>query len=334
MSKSIGNIIPAKKAMNDMGADILRLWVASADYRNEIAASDEIFKRTSDTYRRIRNTARFLLANLAGFEPARDSVSGDDMLPLDRWIVSKARELQSELVEAYETYQFHHVYHKVHNFCSGELGGFYLDVIKDRQYTTQTNSIARRSCQTALYHMAEALSRWIAPILSFTAEEIWENLPGERAASVFLSEWYELPASDAADAMGDTFWSCCLAVRQDVNKAMEAERAQGNIRGSLDANVVLYATSELRQMLETLGDELRFVLITSGAELADLADAPAEALVGDVEGLKVLVSASDAEKCERCWHRRDDIGSFEEHQTLCGRCVTNVSGEGEVRHYA
>lgn len=334
MSKSIGNIIPAKKAMNDMGADILRLWVASADYRNEIAASDEIFKRTSDTYRRIRNTARFLLANLAGFEPTRDAVSGDDMLPLDRWIVSKAQELQSELVEAYETYQFHHVYHKVHNFCSGELGGFYLDVIKDRQYTTQTNSIARRSCQTALYYMAEALSRWIAPILSFTAEEIWENLPGERAASVFLSEWYELPASDASDAMGDTFWSCCLAVRQDVNKAMEAERAQGNIRGSLDANVVLYATSELRQMLETLGDELRFVLITSGAELADLADAPAEALVGDVEGLKVLVSASDAEKCDRCWHRRDDIGSFEEHPTLCGRCVTNVSGEGEVRHYA
>ena len=334
MSKSIGNIIPAKKAMNDMGADILRLWVASADYRNEIAASDEIFKRTSDTYRRIRNTARFLLANLAGFEPTRDAVSGDDMLPLDRWIVSKAQELQSELLEAYETYQFHHVYHKVHNFCSGELGGFYLDVIKDRQYTTQTNSIARRSCQTALYHMAEALSRWIAPILSFTAEEIWENLPGERAASVFLSEWYELPAADASDAMGDAFWSCCLAVRQDVNKAMEAERAQGNIRGSLDANVVLYATSELRQMLETLGDELRFVLITSGAELADLADAPAEALVGDVEGLKVLVSASDAEKCERCWHRRDDIGSFEEHPTLCGRCVTNVAGEGEVRHYA
>ena len=334
MSKSIGNIIPAKKAMNDMGADILRLWVASADYRNEIAASDEIFKRTSDTYRRIRNTARFLLANLAGFEPARDAVSGDDMLPLDRWIVSKSQELQSELVEAYETYQFHHVYHKVHNFCSGELGGFYLDVIKDRQYTTQTNSIARRSCQTALYHMAEALSRWIAPILSFTAEEIWENLPGEREASVFLTEWYQLPASEASDGMGDAFWSSCLAVRQDVNKAMEAERAQGNIRGSLDANVVLYATSELRQMLTTLGDELRFVLITSGAELADIADAPAEALAGEVEGLRVRVSASDAEKCERCWHRRDDIGSVEEHPTLCGRCVTNVAGEGEVRHYA
>ena len=334
MSKSIGNIIPAKKAMNDMGADILRLWVASADYRNEIAASDEIFKRTSDTYRRIRNTARFLLANLAGFEPERDAVSGDELLPLDRWIVSKAQGLQSELVEAYETYQFHHVYHKVHNFCSGELGGFYLDVIKDRQYTTQTNSLARRSCQTALYHMAEALSRWVAPVLSFTAEEIWENLPGDREASVFLSEWYKLPISNASDAMGDAFWSSCVAVRQDVNKAMEAERAQGNIRGSLDAIVTLYATSELRQILATLGDELRFVLITSGADLADIADAPTEALAGEVEGLKVLVSASDAEKCERCWHRRDDIGSAAEHPTLCGRCVTNVDGEGEVRHYA
>ncbi|MGB1175095.1 MAG: isoleucine--tRNA ligase [Luminiphilus sp.] len=334
MSKSIGNIIPAKKAMNDMGADILRLWVASADYRNEIAASDEIFKRTSDTYRRIRNTARFLLANLAGFEPTRDAVSSDELLPLDRWIVSKAQALQSELVEAYETYQFHHVYHKVHNFCSGELGGFYLDVIKDRQYTTQTNSVARRSCQTALYHMAEALSRWVAPILSFTAEEIWENLPGDREASVFLTEWYELPAPNGTDAMGDAFWSACLAVRQDVNKAMEAERAQGNIRGSLDANVILYATSDLRQMLATLGDELRFVLITSGAELADIYAAPADALAGEVEGLKVSVSASDAEKCERCWHRRDDIGSVAEHPTLCGRCVTNVAGEGEVRHYA
>jgi isoleucyl-tRNA synthetase len=334
MSKSIGNIIPAKKAMNDMGADILRLWVASADYRNEIAASDEIFKRTSDTYRRIRNTARFLLANLAGFEPGRDVVSSDELLPLDRWIVSKAQELQSELLEAYETYQFHHVYHKVHNFCSGELGGFYLDVIKDRQYTTQTNSLARRSCQTALYHMAEALSRWVAPILSFTAEEIWENLPGDREASVFLTEWYDLPTAKESDAMGDTFWSVCLAVRQDVNKAMEAERAQGNLRGSLDANITLFVTLELRQMLAMLDDELRFVLITSDAELADLADAPAQAVAGELEGLKVVVTASEAEKCERCWHRRDDIGSVAEHPTLCGRCVTNVAGEGEVRHYA
>lgn len=334
MSKSIGNIIPAKKAMNDMGADILRLWVSSADYRNEIAASDEIFKRTSDTYRRIRNTARFLLANLAGFEPATDLVDSSELLPLDRWIVSKTRDLQSELIEAYDTYQFHHVYHKVHNFCSGELGGFYLDVIKDRQYTTQTNSLARRSCQTALYHMAEAISRWIAPVLSFTAEEIWENLPGERAESVFLAAWYELPSLDGGESMGDAFWTTCLAVRQDVNKAMEAERAAGNIRGSLDASVALYVSGELKASLESLGDELRFVLITSGAELVDIAEAPNHAMTGDVEGLKVVVSASTAEKCERCWHRRDDVGAHADHPTLCGRCVSNVAGEGETRHYA
>ena len=334
MSKSIGNIIPAKKAMNDMGADILRLWVSSADYRNEIAASDEIFKRTSDTYRRIRNTARFLLANLAGFEPATDVVDSTELLPLDRWIVSKTRDLQAELIEAYDTYQFHHVYHKVHNFCSGELGGFYLDVIKDRQYTTQTNSLARRSCQTALYHMAEAISRWIAPVLSFTAEEIWENLPGDRAESVFLAEWYELPSMDGSDSMGDAFWTTCLAVRQDVNKAMEAERAAGNIRGSLDASVVLYVSEDLKAALETLGDELRFVLITSGATLTHITQAPTEAMAGDVEGLKVVVSASVAEKCERCWHRRDDVGTHADHPTLCGRCVSNVAGSGETRHYA
>ncbi|MDB2668221.1 class I tRNA ligase family protein, partial [Luminiphilus sp.] len=297
MSKSIGNIIPAKKAMNDMGADTLRLWVSSADYRNEIAASDEIFKRTADTYRRIRNTSRFLLANLAGFEPARDLVDSAQLLPLDQWIVSKARDLQVELLEAYDTYQFHHVYHKVHNFCSGELGGFYLDVIKDRQYTTQTNSLARRSCQTALYHLAEAISRWIAPILSFTAEEIWENLPGERTESVFLSEWYDLDVVHDREEMGDAFWSLCLAVRQDVNKAMEAERAAGHIRGSLDATVTLYASSELRALLASLEDELRFVLITSAVDLAPLNEAPEGALEGEVEGLKVVVSASTAEKC-------------------------------------
>ena len=334
MSKSIGNIIPAKKAMNDMGADILRLWVSSADYRNEIAASDEIFKRTADTYRRIRNTSRFLLANLAGFEPARDLVGSADLLPLDQWIVSEARDLQAELLEAYDTYQFHHVYHKVHNFCSGELGGFYLDVIKDRQYTTQTNSLARRSCQTALYHLAEAISRWIAPILSFTAEEIWENLPGERTESVFLSEWYDLDVVHDREEMGDAFWSLCLAVRQDVNKAMEAERAAGHIRGSLDATVTLYASSELRALLASLEDELRFVLITSAVDLAPLNEAPEGALEGEVEGLKVVVSASTAEKCERCWHRRADIGTFADHPTLCGRCVTNIVGEGEIRYYA
>ncbi len=334
MSKSLGNIIPAKKAMNDIGADVLRLWVSSADYRNEIAASDEIFKRTADAYRRIRNTARFLLANLAGFDPSRDQLSAAELLPLDRWIIRRAAALQAELLDAYDTYQFHHVYHKVHNFCSGELGGFYLDVIKDRQYTTQADSQPRRSAQTALYHLAEALACWIAPVLSFTAEEIWENLPGEHASSVFLSAWYELPGDVADDEFDDDFWSTCQQVRQDVNKALEASRAEGNVRGSLDANVALYASDELRATLEHLGDELRFVLITSDATCSALDEAPAEAFAGELEGLRVVVVASNAEKCERCWHKRDDVGQVAAHPTLCVRCVTNVDGEGEVRHYA
>ena len=334
MSKSLGNIIPAKKAMNDIGADVLRLWVSSADYRNEIAASDEIFKRTADAYRRIRNTARFLLANLAGFDPSRDQLSSAELLPLDRWIIRRAAALQAELLDAYDTYQFHHVYHKVHNFCSGELGGFYLDVIKDRQYTTQADSQPRRSAQTALYHLAEALACWIAPVLSFTAEEIWENLPGEHASSVFLSTWYELPGDVTDDEFDDEFWSTCQQVRQDVNKALEASRAEGKVRGSLDANVTLYASDELRATLERLDDELRFVLITSDAVCSTLDEAPADAFAGELEGLRVVVVASDAEKCERCWHKRDDVGQVAAHPTLCVRCVTNVDGEGEVRHYA
>ena len=335
MSKSLGNIIPAKKAMNDLGADVVRLWVSSADYRNDLAASDEIFKRTGDAYRRIRNTSRFLLANLAGFEPTQHRLADDQLLPLDRWICGRAAKLQAELVKAYDQYQFHQIFHKVHNFCGGELGGFYLDIIKDRQYTTQADSHPRRSAQTALWHLAEALCRWIAPILSFTAEEIWENLPGEHARSVFLTQWYQgLPTANADEAMGDTFWSEMLEVRQDVNKAMEAKRAAGELKGGLDANVVLYADGALKAQLDSLGDELRFVLITSGASVADVSGAPASAFAGEVTGLKIAVDVASAEKCERCWHRREDVGSHEVHPTLCGRCVTNVDGEGETRHYA
>ena len=335
MSKSVGNIISAKKAMSDMGADILRLWVASSDYRNEIAASDEIFKRTGDAYRRIRNTSRFLLSNLSGFDPASHAVTDDALLPLDRWICSRAAELQRELITSYSTYQFHQVFHKVHNFCGGELGGFYLDIIKDRQYTTQSDSHPRRSAQTALWHLAEALCRWIAPILSFTAEEVWENLPGNREASVFLTEWYsDLPGDDGAVAMNDAFWSELLQVRQDVNRALEARRSAGELKGGLDAEVTLHAAPELQARLATLGDELRFVLITSSAFLAPLADAPEQAFRGDVPGLAVQVEVSANEKCERCWHRRSDVGETAAHPTLCSRCVVNVAGAGETRQYA
>ncbi|GAB3281157.1 isoleucine--tRNA ligase [Parahaliea aestuarii] len=335
MSKSIGNIIPAKKAMNDQGADILRLWVAGADFRGEIAVSDEIFKRTGDAYRRIRNTARFLLSNLSGFDPATDALPCEDMLSLDRWAVDRAAALQAELLKDYEAYHFHQIYHKLHNFCTGDLGGFYLDVIKDRQYTTQADSVARRSAQTAMFHIAEAMVRWMAPILSFTAEEIWENLPGERAGSVFLVEWYDQLASlEPGARLGREYWQQVMAVRDAVNKEIEVQRGAGRVRGSLDTAVTLYCSDDLLSALGELGEELRFVLISSGAALAPLADAPADVAVTEIDGLCLQVVASGDEKCERCWHRRPEVGSLEAHPTLCGRCVENIDGSGEQRRYA
>jgi isoleucyl-tRNA synthetase len=335
MSKSIGNIIAPKTVMNELGADILRLWVAATDYRGELAVSDEIFKRTADSYRRIRNTARFLLSNLNGFDPAQDALAYADMLSLDRWAVDRAALLQTELAESYADYQFHHIYQKLHNFCANDLGGFYLDVIKDRQYTTRADSLARRSAQTAMYHIAEALVRWIAPILSFTAEEIWENLPGARGESVFLEQWYEgLETIGADEAMGREYWQQMMAVRAAVNKEMEARRAAGELRGSLDAEVSLYVAPELEQLLQALGDELRFVLITSAARLAPLAEAPEAAADTDLGGLRLLVEVSSDEKCERCWHRRPEVGRIAEHPTLCERCVENIDGDGEVRSFA
>ncbi len=335
MSKSMGNVISAKKAINDLGADVLRLWVSAADYKNEIAASDEIFKRTGDAYRRIRNTARFLLANLSGFEPQKDALPMNSLLPLDQWIICKAREVQSFIVAAYENYQFHQVYHRVHNFCSGELGGFYLDIIKDRQYTTPEDSIARRSVQTSLFHLSEALCRWIAPILSFTAEEISENLPGLRPDSIFLTEWYDsLPIQIDNQSLSSEFWEKMVLVRQQVNKALENQREKGELRGSLDAQVVLYADSDLARQLSILGEELRFVLITSEAHVADFYQAPADSMVSDSLPLKIGVSPALGTKCERCWHRRTDVGIDSAHPKLCGRCIINIEGSGEVRRFA
>ena len=335
MSKSLGNIIPADKAMKDLGADVLRLYVSAADYRNEISASDEIFKRTADAYRRIRNTARFLLANLAGFDPLTDALPIEQLLPLDRWILGQAHALQSDLRTAYDEYQFHHVYHRLHNFCSGELGGFYLDIIKDRQYTTATDSLPRRSAQTSLFHLAEALCRWIAPILSFTAEELWENMPGERVDSVFLTQWYDaLPAPETEGPLNADFWSEMMSVRQQVNKALELAREQGNLRASLDAAVTLYAEGPLSERLRSLGDELRFVLITSEATVVETSSAPDGAVEAEGMALRIQVEPAVSEKCERCWHRRPDVGEHSAHPTLCGRCVTNIEGPGEVREFA
>lgn len=334
-SKSLGNVIAPQSVMDKLGADILRLWVASTDYSNEMAVSDEILKRTADVYRRIRNTSRFLLANLTGFDPARDMVAFEDMIALDRWVVDRALQLQERIQKAYEEYRFLDVYQQVHTFCVRDLGGFYLDIIKDRQYTTQADSLARRSCQSALYHVIEALSRWVAPILSFTAEEIYEHIPGKRGDSVLLETYYtDLKPLDADAEMGREYWEAVLEVKQAVNKRLEEARSEGAIKGSLDSEVTLYVSDELNVLLSQLGDELRFVLITSEATLKPLADAEASAY-SELEGLKVAVVVSAFEKCERSWERRPDVGTHPEHPTLCKRSILNLpDGPGEVRHYA
>ncbi|OQX39735.1 MAG: isoleucine--tRNA ligase [Oceanospirillales bacterium LUC14_002_19_P2] len=333
MSKSIGNVIAPQSVMNSLGADVLRLWVAATDYSAEMTVSDEILKRSSDTYRRIRNTARFLLSNLNGFDPATDCVPASEMLPLDSWAVDRALQLQQEIVSSYQKYNFLNVYQKVQNFCALDLGSFYLDIIKDRQYTTQANSLARRSCQTAMYHIVEALARWIAPILSFTADEIWQQLPGERSASIHTETWYEGLHALEHPTMNREFWQRIMTAKTAVNKALEEARNVGVIGSGLEAEVTLFTDEALMQDLAALGDELRFVLITSRADLTPLADAT-DAYTTELEGLKVAVKASSFEKCVRCWHRREDVGTSEEHPELCGRCIENVEGEGEVRHFA
>ena len=334
MSKSLGNTIAPQEVTNKLGADILRLWVASTDYRGEIAVSDEILKRAADAYRRVRNTSRFLLANLNGFS-LDDAVPEQDMVALDRWIVGRAKALQEELISAYEQYDLLVVTQKLIHFCSIELGAFYLDVVKDRQYTAQADSVARRSCQTALYHIVEALVRWMAPITSFTAQEIWEALPGERNPFVFTETWYTgFDSFTQDDTFGDDFWHRVLDVKDAVNQAMEQSRKDGKLGGSLEADIALYASEELFETLQQLQDELRFVLITSGVSLHKAEDAPSDAKPTALEGLAVIVAKSQGTKCVRCWHHREDVGADNAYPELCGRCITNVAGDGETRHYA
>ncbi|MDX1451262.1 MAG: isoleucine--tRNA ligase [Oleiphilaceae bacterium] len=339
MSKSIGNVVAPQEVMNKLGADILRLWVAATDYSGEMTVSDEILKRNADSYRRLRNTARFLLSNINGFEPARDLLPAQDMLALDRWAVDRAAILQQQIQTAYDNYNFHDVVQKLVQFCVGELGGFYLDIIKDRQYTTKSDSIARRSCQTAMYHILEAMARWFAPILSFTADEIWSSLPapaqGERSMSVQLETWYQdLPELPEDAVQGRAFWARVMAVKDAVNKRLEEERNAGKVKGSLTTEVTLYCEGELFTTLETLGEELRFVLITSGASVQPLSAATEAAQPCELEGLRLDVVATGHAKCDRCWHHRPEVGEDAQHPSLCGRCISNVEGEGEVRYFA
>jgi isoleucyl-tRNA synthetase len=335
MSKSLGNVVSPVKVMNTLGADVMRLWVAAADYRGEMTVSDEILKRVSDAYRRIRNTARFLLGNLDGFTPDQ-ALEPADMLPLDRWAVDRASQLQSQVEQAYDDFQFLQVYQRVHNFCAFEMGAFYLDILKDRLYTTGYDSPARKSAQTAMYHVLEAMTRWIAPVLSFTAEEIHQFVPGERSDSIFLETWYE-GLFELENAGAERLrWKRVIQVRDAVSKSIETVRKEGKAGSSLAVEVDVWLDGDLLDAVVSMGDELRFVLLTSEARVGPLAAAPADAQRYRLEegDMALIVTPSEQEKCVRCWHYRADVGSDPEHSEICGRCVENIFGAGEKRQIA
>lgn len=334
MSKSLGNVLPPQQVINDKGADVLRLWVAATDYSSEMTVSDEILKRTGDSYRRIRNTARFFLSNLDDFDPSEDLVNFADMLELDLWALNLTISLHKEILMAYDSYQLHHIYQKLHNFCVTDMGGFYLNIIKDRQYTCQNNSIARRSAQTAIYYILEYFVRWISPILSFTADEIWGFMPGDKEESVFFTEWLEL-SNISETKIKDQEWKIIIEIRNIVNKILEDKKAEG-IQKSLEAEIIIYAEKSLLDILGKLENELRFIFITSEANIKpinDLVDKD-DIISTEMEGLKVKVKKTDYIKCQRCWHHVENIGSNKDHPNICNRCIQNLEGEGEIRIYA
>ncbi|MHB1567492.1 MAG: isoleucine--tRNA ligase [Acidiferrobacter sp.] len=333
MAKSRGNGMEPGEITEKLGADVLRLWVAATDYRTEMALSPEILKRVTESYRRLRNTARYLLANLDGFDPARGLLAVDDLLVLDRWALAHAARLDDEIRSAYAQFQFHLVTQNVHQFCVVDLGGFYLDVLKDRLYTSPAASLERRSAQTALYHILEALVRYLAPILSFTAEEIWRYMPGVRGPSVFLNTWYE-PLTSAASTAGEGAWQQLLALRSAVGPEIERLRVAGAIGASLDSEIDLYVSDTTAGFLATLGDELRYVFIASDVRVHPLARHPATAVATAREDLRVQVTPSPYAKCARCWHHRADVGAAAGHPQLCGRCFAAVSGAPQQRKYA
>ena len=321
MSKSLNNGIEPQVINQKLGAEIIRLWVAASDYSGDIAGDDKILARVVDGYRRIRNTLRFLLANVSDFDVAADSVGPDELLEVDRFALARASQLQDEILAHFQVYEFHPVVAKLQVYCSEDLGAFYLDVLKDRLYTTAPKSLARRSAQTALWHITQAMLRWMAPFMSFTAEEAWAVFAPGRG-SIFKQTYWPLATPDAALLAK---WAAIRQVREAVNKAIEDLRSAGGVGASLQATVTVTAPPETHALLASLGDDLKFVFITSAVTLQAGADGSA---------LAVDVAAATAPKCERCWHYRDDVGSDPAHPTICGRCVSNLHGDGEVRHIA
>jgi isoleucyl-tRNA synthetase len=332
MSKSLGNILAPQKLTSTLGADVIRLWVAATDYANEMSVSEEIFKRIGDSYRRMRNTLRFLLGNLHGFNPKEDAVDFDELVAIDQWAIAKTFALQNDVVTAYRNYEFHKIYQEIHNFCVVELGGFYLDIIKDRLYTTGARSKPRRSAQTALNHIAQAMVRWLAPILSFTAEEAWKHLPGMADESVFLSTWHQFPAGAERDPTID--WAALIALKADVSRELERLRALGSLGSSLEAEVTVHVPPSLAPRFQIMHDELRFLLITGDAKVSASGTTSPSAVRATQEDVWIEVKPSSSPKCVRCYQLRADVGSNPNHPQICARCVLNVEGPGEERHFA
>jgi isoleucyl-tRNA synthetase len=329
MSKSIGNTVAPQKVSDTLGADILRLWVAATDYTSELSISDEILKRVTESYRRIRNTLRFLLANTSDFDAKKNAVPVAELLEIDRYALANMAALQADLARHYERYEFHPVVSKLQNFCSEDLGGFYLDILKDRLYTSAVDSKARRSAQTALWHITQSLLRLMAPILCFTAEEAWASFAGEEAfkasdETIYTQTWWQLPALADAEALMAKY-ATIIAVRADVTKQLEELRGSGAIGSSLQAELEIKAAGDKFKALASLDDDLKFIFITSLAKAVEVASEAEEA---------VNVAASTAQKCERCWHYRADVGSHADHPGLCGRCHSNLFGAGESRKFA
>jgi isoleucyl-tRNA synthetase len=321
MSKSVGNVIEPQKVAGTLGAEILRLWVAATDYSGELSISDEILKRVVESYRRIRNTLRFLLANLADFDPKAHALPVGDWLEIDRYAVARTRSLQNSVTADYERYEFHTAVARVQNFCSEDLGGFYLDILKDRLYTTRQESPPRRSAQNALYHITQSLLRLIAPILSFTAEEAW-RVANPNDETIFVHTWHQLPVIEQEEALRNA-WEDIRQLREIVNKHLEEKRVAGQIGSSLAAELDIYARGPAYDSLTHLGNDLRFVFITSRATV-HFAEGP----------IKVIVTPSPHPKCERCWHYRAEVGADTGHPDICGRCVANLYGAGEPRSHA
>jgi isoleucyl-tRNA synthetase len=318
-------VVAPQEVIDKYGAEVLRLWVSAADYRDDVRISQEILTHLAEAYRRIRNTSRYLLGNLSDFDPAQDMVADDQLLEIDRWALHRLQKLVQRIEKAYDDFEFHAVYHSLHNFCAVDMSAFYLDILKDRLYTAKATSVERRSGQTVMYRVLSAMVRLMAPVLSFTADEVWSYMRGnEKAGSVFLASFPHAEEKYIDNAL-EARWDAILAIRGEAAKVLEALRRDKKIGHSLDAHVTLYAGPELHELLSKYQADLAFIFIVSSVELAKESEAPADAYTSDtIKGLKIAAGPAKGAKCGRCWMYSESVGSINDHPEICGRCAGNL----------